>query len=104
MRDELVSVDIDGTRAFVSVVGSSGQEEVSTRGALDLQAAFDASAGAARKAITAVSDLEWTSAKVTLGVEFALESGSLVAVFGKANAKSSISIELEFIRDAPAGS
>ena len=98
MRTELIPVDIDGVRAFVSVVAENGEAEVGPRAAVDLRSAFQASAGAVRIAREAIAELEWDRATISLGVEFGIESGSLVAIIGKASAKSNISIELEFSR------
>jgi len=42
--------------------------------------------------------MEWKKATIELGVEVAVESGTLVAVIGKANGKSTLKVQLEFDR------
>ncbi|MGV8970629.1 MAG: CU044_2847 family protein [Microbacteriaceae bacterium] len=65
---------------------------------LSLDTALEGLVATAEATFAKISSMEWNKATIELGVEIAVESGTLVAVIGKANGKSSLKVQLEFDR------
>ena len=93
---ELVPVEVDGRRVLIAVAQTSFEEEVSGHIDANVRTALESAAHVAQVALDSVASMRWKRATVHLGVEFAVESGTLLAVLGKAGAKSSITLDLEF--------
>jgi len=107
-----VSVQVGTARVLIDAPATSAlstssdepfsQDEVlvSASGLPNLDTALDGLVATAEAAFRKIEQLKWTKAVVELGVEFALESGTLVAVLGKASGKSALTVQLEFERDS----
>lgn len=98
--DRLVLLDVDGQRVYMAVreldVGYGGEQEISGRIRRRLDGALEGLTSTARAVVTQLRQSEATRVRVQFGCEFALESGSVVAVVGKAQTSSAFTVELEW--------
>jgi hypothetical protein len=100
-KQSLVPIDIDGVVVYVEArtdVDPYAEIEVISGGSIERALAGIASI--AKKSFVELSSLEWSKLTVELGVEFAVESGGIVAVVGKASSSSSLKVVLEFERSS----
>ncbi|MFF4879458.1 CU044_2847 family protein [Micromonospora sp. NPDC000668] len=88
----MISQEVGQTSHVGSEVEIAGQESPSLDGALDAVAEL------ARKISGKLQNDEVSKITVEFGCEFALSSGSFVAVVGKASAKSAFRVALEWSR------
>ncbi|MBL1103338.1 hypothetical protein JK361_01730 [Streptomyces sp. 5-8] len=103
--ERLVPLDVDGLTVYMAVHdmgGRPGDEREISGGRRTLEEALDGLTGVARAVVGRLRQSEASRVRVQFGCEFALESGSVVAVVGKARASSSFTVELEWEgRSAP---
>lgn len=101
----LVPVDVDGHTIMLSVrpdrrggprAGEWEQDIVSRRPSLE--ALLGDLAAFARKLGSELRNTEASKVSVEFGCEFAVESGGFVAVIGKASAKSTFTVGLEWTK------
>ncbi|MEV0615086.1 CU044_2847 family protein [Nonomuraea sp. NPDC050404] len=102
----LVPVTVDGQLVYLTARSASsfagpGQEEEIAARRPTLQQVLDGLTGIARALGAQLRKTEADKVTVEFGCEFALESGSFVAVIGKASAKSTFKVGLEWSRPAP---
>ncbi|MER5222900.1 CU044_2847 family protein [Streptomyces flaveus] len=103
----LVPVEVEGQTVYLAVQdrgygsGVSGRESDIAARRPSLDEALDGLMGLARAMGTRLQQTDATKVTIEFGCEFVLESGSFVAVVGKASAKSSFLVGLEW--DRPAG-
>ena len=104
-NDVLVPVDVDGHTIMLSVrpnrLGEPQSDEwerdiVSRRPSL--QAVLGDLAAVARGLGSQMQDIGASKVSVEFGCEFAVESGGFVAVIGKASAKSTFTVGLEWTK------
>lgn len=100
--EELVPVEVGGKRVLLAVSRASFEEEISGGLDVNVQDAVDGAIEVANVTLASSRGMAWRKATLTLGIEFAVESGTLMAVIGKAGAKSSIQLTLEFDDELPA--
>ncbi|WP_405742406.1 hypothetical protein OG885_43800 [Streptomyces sp. NBC_00028] len=100
--DRLIRLDVDGQRVYMAVReldgGYGGEHEISGRIGQRLDEALEGLTSTARAVVTQLRQSEATRVRVQFGCEFALESGSVVAVLGKARTSSAFTVELEWER------
>ncbi|MFI6967115.1 CU044_2847 family protein [Streptomyces sp. NPDC050255] len=77
-----------------------GEREIAAR-RLSLDEAVDSLVGIARSVGQRLQETGSTKATVEFGCEFAVESGQLVAVLGKATARSTFKVALEWAAPTP---
>ncbi|MET9736154.1 CU044_2847 family protein [Streptomyces sp. NPDC006458] len=98
--DRLVLLDVDGQKVYMAVReldgGHGGEREISGRARRRLDEALEGLTSTARAVVTQLRQSEATRVRVQFGCEFALESGSVVAVVGKARTSSAFTVELEW--------
>lgn len=98
--DRLVVLDVDGQRVYMAVQELDSrygdEREVSGRVRRRLDEALEGLTSTARAVVTQLRQSEATRVRVQFGCEFALESGSIVAVVGKARTSSAFTVELEW--------
>ncbi|SMQ66973.1 hypothetical protein SAMN06295909_1379 [Plantibacter sp. VKM Ac-1784] len=100
MDTRFVPVTVDGIDILVQVAaGPSGEVPVGAVNAT-VESALAGASATVQKALESVQDLEWSKATIELGVEFALESGTMLAVIGKGSATSALKVSLEFTRSS----
>jgi hypothetical protein len=98
-----VPIEVDGHQVYLWVDPGSASEltgeerEISAKRP-DLRGALDDLSVVAAELAQRLRSLEASSVKVEFGCEFALESGKIVAVIGKASAKSAFKVGLEWTR------
>ncbi|MGW3668842.1 CU044_2847 family protein [Streptomyces sp. NPDC005141] len=99
-EEHLVPLEVDGQRIYMAVReldGMPGEErEISGRVQRRLDEALEGLASTARAVVTRLRQSDATRVRVQFGCEFALESGSVVAVVGKARTSSAFTVELEW--------
>ncbi|WP_395103949.1 CU044_2847 family protein [Actinomadura sp. SCN-SB] len=95
----LVPVEVDGQTVYLSAeeIGGPGdeEEEIGWRPP-SLDQALDGLMGVARTVGSRLQDSDATRVAVEFGCEFVLESGSFIAVLGKASGKSAFKVTLEW--------
>ena len=96
-----VPVVVDGQKVYLSVRAlpespTSGDESEVSSHRPTLEQALDGLAGIAQVMGTRLRRADASRTTVTFGCEFALESGTFVAMIGKATAKSSFTVSLEW--------
>ncbi|WP_327187460.1 CU044_2847 family protein [Streptomyces sp. NBC_01334] len=99
VAERLVPMEVDGLTVYVAVheVGHrSGTEHEIGGGRQRLEDALDGLMGVTRAVVGRLREAHATRTRVQFGCEFALESGSVVAVVGKARASSAFTVELEW--------
>lgn len=101
-REVLIPIDVDGQSVYLAVESTDerrpGEEsEISSRRP-SLEQALDGLTAIARAMGARLRQSDATRVGVEFGCEFALESGSFVAVVGKASAKSTFKVTLEWSR------
>ncbi|MFD9789799.1 CU044_2847 family protein [Streptomyces sp. NPDC059070] len=103
--DQPVPVDIDGHTVYMVVRelhDTYGEEqEISGRVHRRLDEALAGLTSTARAVVSWLRQTEASRVKVQFGCEFALESGSVVAVVGKARTSSAFTVELEWEQPPP---
>ncbi|MGW7523267.1 CU044_2847 family protein [Streptomyces sp. NPDC054783] len=109
LRSTLIPLEIDGTSVYLSVQelgGSSHAEfdefretEISSRRPT-LEQALDGLTGLARAMGARLQESDASRVVVEFGCDFALETGTFVAVVGKASTRSSFKVGLEWERPA----
>lgn len=101
-KDVLIPVEIDGVRFFVEarrnsdVPAPEGPVGASDKESIDK--ALDGIGVAVGRTVAQLDNLKWSKLTVEVGVEFLVETGGLVAVFGKVGAGSSLNVSVEFER------
>jgi hypothetical protein len=97
---EAVPVEVDGLRVYVEARGlddtSGGERPIGIKPS-NLDQALDGLMGVAKAMGARLRETGAGKANVEFGCEFALESGSLVAVIGKASGKSTLKVTLEWV-------
>jgi hypothetical protein len=103
--DVLVPVEVDGHRILFSVRPNPLGEERTYEWEQDivarrpsLQGALDDLAAVARELGSRLQDAAVSKVSVEFGCEFAVESGGFVAVIGKASARSTFKVGLEWTK------
>ncbi|MFJ1975416.1 CU044_2847 family protein [Streptomyces sp. NPDC087903] len=102
----LVPVTADGQTLYLSVqqldatVSGGGEREIAARRPT-LEEAVDSLVGVARAVGTRLQQTGSARAAVEFACEFAVESGTLVAVLGKATARSTSKVTLEWAAPSP---
>ncbi|MGW6908036.1 CU044_2847 family protein [Streptomyces sp. NPDC054940] len=98
--DHLVPLDVDGQTVYMAVRELDGrygdEREISGRVRRRLDDALEGLTSTARAMVTRLQHTEATRVRVQFGCEFALESGTVVAVLGKARTSSAVTVELEW--------
>ncbi|MFE5923146.1 CU044_2847 family protein [Streptomyces sp. NPDC056468] len=102
----VVSVTVEGHPLYLSVrrleSGQAGADEREIAASRPtLEEALDSLVGVARAVGTRLQQTGSQKATVELACEFAVESGTLVAVLGKATARSTFKVALEWAAPAP---
>jgi hypothetical protein len=97
-----VPLSVDGQLVYLAVErsGSHEEEDVGWRPPT-LERGLDGLMSVARAMGARLQQSDASRAVVEFGCEFAVESGSLVAVIGKASGKSAFKVTLEWTRPAP---
>ncbi|MFG1710898.1 CU044_2847 family protein [Nonomuraea sp. M3C6] len=95
---EAVPVMVEGLRVYVEVreLDAPGEERPIGIRPPTLEQALDGLMGVAKAMGARLRETGAGKASVEFGCEFALESGSLVAVIGKASGKSTFKVALEW--------
>jgi hypothetical protein len=100
----LVPVDIDGQTVYLTVremggglPGSGDEQEIADRRPR-LESVLGGVANFATQVVGTLKETGASKVSVEFGCEFALESGTFVAVIGKASAKSTLTIGLEWAK------
>jgi hypothetical protein len=101
--DALVPLDVDGHRVYLAVqrlgTGSiTDEREVAARRP-SIGDALDGLTAVARDMAAKLSKMEATTVTIEFGCEFAIESGTFVAVLGKASAKSAFKVGLQWSKE-----
>ncbi|MCI3928526.1 CU044_2847 family protein [Streptomyces sp. AN091965] len=100
--DQLIPLDVEGQTVYMAVSeldGRYGEErEVSGRARRSLDEALEGLTSTARAVVARLRQIDATRVRVQFGCEFAVESGSVVAVVGKARTSSAFVVELEWER------
>ncbi|MEU6665998.1 CU044_2847 family protein [Streptomyces sp. NPDC046727] len=99
VSERMVPMEVDGLTVYVAVHevgGRPGTEHEIGGGRQRLEDALDGLMGVARAVVGRLRESRATRMRVQFGCEFALESGSVVAVVGKARASSAFTVELEW--------
>lgn len=109
VRSTLVPLEIDGTSVYLSVqeFGDSNRSEydeyreteISSRRPT-LEQALDGLTGLARAMGARLQQTDASRVVVEFGCDFALETGTFVAVVGKASTRSSFKVGLEWEKPA----
>ena len=105
MTDEtLVPVETNGQLVYFTVrdLGASGtgaETEIAAQRAT-LDGVLGGVKAFAERTLAELRDTEVSKVTVEFGCEFALESGSLIAVIGKANSKSVMKVSVEWSNPA----
>ncbi|MFD0514217.1 CU044_2847 family protein [Streptomyces aureus] len=107
-KDEtaLVPVTAAGQTVLLSVQrlgrqgAPEGERDIAAR-CLSLDEAVDSLVGVARSVGQRLQESGSTKATVEFGCEFAVESGQIVAVLGKATARSTFKVALEWTAPTP---
>jgi hypothetical protein len=103
--DVLVPVDVDGRTIMLAVrpnrlgelQADEWEEDIVSRRP-SLQAVLDDLAAVARKLGSQLQNTGASKVSVEFGCEFAVEAGGFVAVIGKASAKSTFTVGLEWTK------
>jgi hypothetical protein len=100
-----IPIDVNGHAVYLwlekdSAAESSGEEREISAKRPELQGALDDLSAVATQVAEQLRSLEASTVRIEFGCEFALESGKLVAVIGKATAKSAFKVGLEWTRPA----
>ena len=106
--DTLVAVELDGHTLYVAahVVNEHGlnasidEYQIASRGP-KFEHLLESLAVFARQVVTSLQNTGASKVTAQFGCEIAVESGSLVAIVGKASAKSSMTISLEWAASPP---
>jgi NTP-dependent ternary system trypsin peptidase co-occuring protein len=101
--ETLVPVEIDGLTLYVAARtvnggGAAANADEHQIGARErrLEPVLAGMAGFARQVITSMQATDASKVTVQFGCEIAVESGSFVAVIGKASAKSTVTVSVEW--------
>jgi hypothetical protein len=99
--DELIPVQVDGRTVYIAVRsvdddGRSGDERQISARVPRIEDVLDGVASFAAKVADAMQPTKASKVSVEFGCEFAIESGSFVAVVCKASAKSTMTVSLEW--------
>jgi hypothetical protein len=97
-REILVPLEADGRRLYVSaraVDGGGDEREIGARGA-DMDHVLDAVSLLAGKLVERLRDTAASKVMVEFGCEFGIESGTLLAIVGKASSRSAVKVGLEW--------
>jgi len=100
---ELVQLYPDGQRVYLAVerhgdqAAAADEEDIAGRGPR-LEQAIDGLTGFATQLGNGLAQTEMSKVVVEFGCDFALESGSLVAIIGKASARSTFKVSLEWTK------
>jgi hypothetical protein len=96
----LVPVDIDGRTVYLTArqKGGSGEEREIADRRPRLESVLSGAASFAKQVVDTFQDTGASKVSVEFGCEFALESGTFVAVIGKASTKSTLTIGLEWAK------
>lgn len=102
----VVPVTVDGQPIYLSVrrleSGQAGADEREIAASRpNLEEALDSLVGVARAVGTRLQQTGSQRATVEFACEFAVESGTLVAVLGKATARSTFKVALEWVAPTP---
>ncbi|MGW4685532.1 CU044_2847 family protein [Streptomyces sp. NPDC004244] len=110
IRSTLVPLDIGGTSVYLAVqelgesshndYGDYEEVEISSRRPT-LEQALDGLTGLARAMGARLQQTDASRVVVEFGCDFALETGTFVAVIGKASTRSSFKVGLEWEKPAP---
>lgn len=102
--DELMPVEFDGHTLYISVravdregPGSLTDEHQIVARERRFEDVLEGIAGFAKKVVSAMQTTNASKVAVEFGCEIAVESGSFVAVIGKASAKSTMTVSLEWV-------
>jgi Trypsin-co-occurring domain 1 len=102
-KGDLVPVQVGDRRIYLAVRdmdveghGLPGDEQPISGRVPRLDDVLDGIAGFAGKVVDSMQSTKATKVSVEFGCEFAIESGHLVAVVGKASAKSTMTVSLEW--------
>ncbi|MGW7047839.1 CU044_2847 family protein [Streptomyces avermitilis] len=101
----LIPVTADGQTVYLSVqrlgaTAGGSESEIAARRPT-LEEAVDSLVGVARAVGTRLQQTGSAKATVEFACEFAVESGTLVAVLGKATARSTFKVALEWVAPSP---
>lgn len=100
----LIPVAVGGQIVYVAAMddrGRSGDEVEIAASRPTLDGVLAGVKAFAQEAVEKLRDADVSRVTVEFGCEFAVESGSLVAVIGKAGAKSVMKVSLEWSKPAP---
>lgn len=99
---QLIPLDVDGRRIYMRLQQVDGfaddEQDISGRARRRLDEALEGLTNTARAVVTRLRETDASRVKIQFGCEFALESGSVVAVVGKARTSSAFTVELEWER------
>jgi hypothetical protein len=101
--DDLIPVQVDGQTVYIAVRSVDGgqlvlpddERQISAR-VPRVEDVLSGIAGFATKVVDAMQTANASKVSVQFGCEFAIESGSLVAVVCKASTKSTMMVSLEW--------
>jgi Trypsin-co-occurring domain 1 len=99
--ERLVPVSFDGHTVYIAARDVHGEDPnsdehpIASRGAR-LDRVLDSIAGFAQRVATRLETAEASKVTVQFGCEIVVESGSFVAVIGKAGTKSTMTVSLEW--------
>jgi hypothetical protein len=99
----LVPVEIDGQTVYLTVremgglPGSGEEREIADRRPR-LESVLGGVANFAKQVVGTLQDTGASKVSVEFGCEFALETGTFVAVIGKASSKSTLTVGLEWTK------
>lgn len=102
-REALVPIEVDGHRVYLAVQRldprpGADEREVAARRP-SIADALDGLTAVARDIAAKLSTMDADTVTIEFGCEFAIESGTFVAVLGKASAKSAFKVGLEWTKD-----
>jgi len=95
----LVPMEVNDHRVYLSVrkVGAGEEQEIASRRPT-LDQVVGGLTGVAKEIAAGLQGAEASKVSIEFGCEFALESGTFVAVIGKASARSSFKVALEWTK------
>lgn len=100
LGDDLIPVQVDGRTVYIAVRsaddGQSGDERQISARVPRIEDVLDGVASFATKVVDAMQRTKASKVSVQFGCEFAIESGSFVAVVCKTSAKSTMTVSLEW--------
>jgi hypothetical protein len=102
----VVALELEGSAIYLVVQEVSAKKTIGDESEIaarrpSLDGVLNGLTALARRMGSQLSDTGASTVSVEFGCEFAVESGTLVAVVGKASAKSAFKVGLEWTRPTP---